>query len=104
MTDEPNEALMAKAADLQSAGEQKFGKDNWNAMTGSVGRQGVPGEYIRQIVNSPDALQDFTMLSQEAMLREMQASDNPNDAHARALDESYRAIRAVQKEARGRRR
>jgi hypothetical protein len=104
MTDEPNEALMAKAADLQSAGEQKFGKDNWNAMTGSVGRQGVPREYIRQIVDSADALQDFTMLGQEALLREMQAADSPNDAHCRACDEHYRAIRAIQKEARGRRR
>ena len=102
MTDESN--LMDRAAQLQAAGEEKFGRDSWQAMIDSVGRQNVPREYLQRIVAGTDALQDFTALSQESMLREMQASDFPNDAHARALDESYRAIRQVQRDARGRRR
>jgi hypothetical protein len=95
MSDE--DAMMQQAQALQNAGEQKFGRDTFSQMINSVGRSGVPQEALKQIVRSPTALKDFTALSQEAMLLELQRSGSVSGSDYRALDDAYRSLRDVQK-------
>ena len=99
MNDQSNDALMARAAEVQSAIEDKYGKDVVGQMLGSIGRAGVPAAAIQQIVVGADAVEDFTNLGLEALGREMQAGV-PSDAHVRACERAYTSIRDEQRRTR----
>jgi hypothetical protein len=95
MPDETQDNQRAQA--LQHAGEQKFGADTFQRMIDSVGRAGVPTDALRQIVYSPTALQDFTALSQEGLLREMANAPSTKKSEYRMLESTYTSIRDTQK-------
>jgi hypothetical protein len=99
-----NDPLMEKAAALQANGEKTFGVDTWGTMISAVGAAGVSPDFMRNLVANPNALGNFTTLSQQALLDRMQNARGPSDPDFRAADEAYRALRDVQKaERKGRR-
>jgi hypothetical protein len=99
-----DEQTQAASQRLQNEGDQKYGSDVFQTMITAVGNSGVPQDVLRNIVTSPNALGNFTTLSQEALLRVMQNTSGPNDPNFRIADEAYRTIRDTQKADRGRRR
>jgi hypothetical protein len=96
MSDQLNPVMADAAATLQNALTEKFGKQTVDSMVAAVGRVGVPAQTLQQIVTSPTAVNDFTTLSQEALLHTMQAG-SPRDGDYRAAESAYAAIRAEQK-------
>jgi hypothetical protein len=93
MPDELNEQTQAAAQRLQNARDQKYGAETFQTMINAVGAAGVPQNVLHTIVTGPNALGDFTTLSQEALLRLMQNTDSLKDPAFRLADECYRNIR-----------
>jgi hypothetical protein len=97
MTDDAD-PLAPQAAQLQRQGEETFGTHTFNSMINAVSRAGVRPDVLRNIVASPDALVNFTQLSQEALLLQMQQTSGPKDANFKAADETYSSIRQEQRD------
>jgi hypothetical protein len=98
------DALAQKANTLQANGEKTFGVDCWGTMINAVGAAGVSQDFMRNLVSGANALGNFTQLSQEALLQQMQNARGPSDPNFRAADEAYRTLRDVQRAEHGKRR
>lgn len=97
MSNEPNEAMLQRAAEVQSGGEERWGKELWGEMIQSVHRIGVPATAIQQIVASQDGVQEFELLGKNSMLHEM-AAGTPTDARVKHLEDVYGRIRERERE------
>ena len=96
--DQPSDALMQRATEVQAGLVERLGQETVTTMLDAVGEQGFPQEFLRNVVTSPNAVADFETLGTESLLRRMQQG-KPNDSATRAAELAHAKIRERQRQA-----
>jgi hypothetical protein len=95
MSDE--DAIMQRAAQVQAGLEERHGKETTTALVNAIGQLGLSQDALRQVVASPDAVDDFERLGTESLPNIAQRGQ-PSDRAVRAADEAYSSIIRYQRE------
>jgi hypothetical protein len=95
MNDTTDERLSARAQQVNADGETKFGKDGWQSIVSAISRAAPSPEMVANTVRQPDAVQQFSNVGKNLLLREMSESSDP--AIRRDAEAAYDRIRQKEK-------
>ena len=90
-----DEQLTRRAEDVEKAGRDKFGNLIWPEMVGALGRAGIVGEPIAQVIQTPDAVDRIARATREALLNEMSSTDT---GISRNAERTYLDLRDAERE------
>jgi hypothetical protein len=91
MDDNQQDYLNRRANEVQNALVAKHGQETVTAMCNAVSAQGIPHEFLKNIITGPDAVNDFEGLAKESLLRVMQGS--PSNRDTKIAEQVYTNLR-----------
>jgi hypothetical protein len=97
MDDNQQDFMNRPANEVQNALVAKHGQETVTAMVNAVSAQGLPHEFLKNVITGPDAVNDLG-LAKESLLRVMQQG-SPSNRDTKMAEEVYSTLRERQRDA-----